>query len=784
MFKNYFKLALRHLKKNKGFSLLNTFGLAIGLACAVLILLWIEDEVSYNKFHAKYDRIYQVLNNQTYDGTTYTFGATPGLLANGMKSEYPEVLNAARMDWGNRWLFKLDDKPIYENGNFVDPAFLDIFSFDVIYGDKKTALKDEHCIVITERMSRKFFGDANPVGKYLNVNDKGEFLVTAVVKTPPPNSTVSFDWLASFKLFEAANSWWNQWGNNGMQTFVELKPGTDVAAFNKKFHGYLKSKIDEATGRPFLFAMKDWRLRYKFEEGKQAGGRIEYVRLFALIAGLLIIIACINFMNLATARSEQRAKEVGVRKAMGALRGTLMRQFMGESIIMSFIAMVVACLVVRAALPFFNELVNKKLSIGFSDPMQWIIFSGIALVCGIIAGSYPSVYLSSFKPIAILKGLTTSKGGSAAVIRKGLVVTQFVISIVLIVSTLVIYKQIQHVKNRQLGFNLNNLIYMTQKGKINEHLEVIQQDLLATGVVSHAATANQYILQEGNNGGGFEWPGKDPSRDVLITQDQISTDYFNTTGMKLVSGRNFTDPVRDSTNIIINEAFARLFKTKDVVGAVVKNGDAAYTVVGVVKDFVYNNMYQSPQPLVFYCQPHSTNFLLIRFADNANLEQSLSKVEAVLKRDNPGYPFEYKFMDQEFEKLFNSEMLISKLSRLFAILTIIVSSLGLFGLAAYTAERRTKEIGIRKVLGATIANVVRLLSGDFLRLVFISIVIATPLAWYVMNKWLQDYAYRIEIQWWVFAVAGALAIIIATLTVSSQAIKAAIANPVKSLRTE
>lgn len=785
MFKNYLKIALRQLKRNSGFSLLNMFGLALGLTCAILMLLWIENEVSYNWFHKKYDTLYQVYENQTYEDQTFTFIATPGPLAEAMKKEFPEVKNAARTAWGSRWLFNVDEKPIYEDGNYADPAFLKMFSFDMIWGNPNTALNNDHSLVITQRMAKKFFGEGNPVGRTLLVNNKDEFIITGVVIDPPLNSTIRFDWLAPFNLFLKSNDWALLWGNNGMQTFVELEEGSDVKKFNDKFNGFIHSKEEEAIARPFLLPMKDWRLQNNFVEGKQTGGRIEHVRLFSIIAILLIVIACINFMNLATARSEKRAKEVGVRKVMGAQRKSLMKQFMGEAMITSFIAMFVACVFVLAALPFFNELVERKLSLGFHDPYQWLIFIGVAIFCGLVSGSYPSVYLSSFLPVSIFKGMHIGKTSKAGMVRKSLVVTQFVISTVLIVSTVVIYKQIQHVQNRQLGYNKENLIYISQNGKINENLEAIQNDLLATGLVSHVSPCNQTLIQLGNSSGGFNWEGKDPTTDRLITTEYVGPDYIQTTGMKLVAGRNFNPDVKsDSNNVIINETFAKLIGKKDPVNTILRKDSTKYTVVGVVKDFLYNSMYQKPEPFIVYCQPHSTNFLFIRTKDNSRMEETLAKIGSVLKKHNPAYPFEYNFIDQDFNDLFKSEVLVSKLSRLFAILTIFISCIGLFGLAAYTAERRTKEIGIRKVLGATVSNVVSLLSKDFLVLVTIAIVIATPLAWFIMNRWLENYEYRIEMQWWMFIIAGALALVISLFTVSFQAIKAALSNPTKSLRTE
>jgi len=784
MLKNYFIIALRQLKKNSGFSLLNMFGLALGLTCSILILLWIEDEISYDGFHKKYNTIYQVMENQTYEDKTFTFAATPGLLAQAMKAEMPEVTNTARTGWGERWLFTIGEKSIYENGNYVDPSFLDIFSFDFIYGDPKNVFSNDHSIIISEQMSKKFFDDTDPVGKYIKINNSEEFIVSGVIKDLPLNSTIKLKWMASFKLFEKQNPWLTNWGSNGIETFAELKSGVDLKAFNEKFRPFIKNKHSEASARPLLLPMKDWRLRNNFEEGKQVGGRIEYVRLFSIIGVLLIIIACINFMNLSTARAQKRAKEVGVRKVMGAQRNSLMKQFIGESVIVSLIATIVACVLVIVTLPFFNQLVDKKLVLGISDPLQWLIFISLALFCGIISGSYPAIYLSSFKPVSIFKGLTQGRSSNVVLIRKGLVVTQFVVSIVLIIATVVIYRQVEHVKNRQLGYNKNNLLLIEQKGNINKNLEVIQQELLATDVVRNVASSAHQIIESGSSTGGFNWEGKDPSKELLITTDYVSTDYINTAGMQLSAGRSFENTKHDSLNCIINETLAKLIAKKDPLNMILSLDSTNYRVIGVVKDFIYNDMYKKPDPYVIFCQPNSASNLFIRIAENTNTEEALSKIETVFRKNNAGYPFEYKFLDDEFNKRFKSEMLISKLSRLFATLTIIISCIGLFGLAAYTAERRTKEIGIRKVLGATVSNMVTLLSKDFLKLVLIAIAIATPIAWYMMNKWLQDYSYRIEIKWWMFVMAGTSAIVIALLTVSFQAIKAALANPVKSLRTE
>ncbi|HYF33516.1 MAG TPA: ABC transporter permease [Chitinophagaceae bacterium] len=785
MFSSYFKTALRILRKNKGFSLLNLVGLSLGMACAVLILLWVYDEVSYNRFHRNYDNLYQVMENQHYDGKTYTFAALPGPFAPAIKQELPEIEYAARTDWSSMALFSLGDKAIYERGYYADPDFLRMFSFKLKKGDANI-LNDPTSLIITEEMAEKFFGKSDPVGKTLKVNNDKLYTVKGIVETPPRNSSIRFSWLTSFQSYEQRNEWVREWGNNGIQSFVQLKKGADPAQVDKKLYDFIQKKDSGALARPFLLSVDDWRLRSRFEEGKRAGGRITYVRLFSFIALLIIIIACINFMNLATARSEQRAREVGVRKVMGAGRRMLMRQFMSESIIMAFVAMVLAALIVLLVLPPFNTLVEKELAFSFSNPIISIGLPALALVCGLLAGSYPSFYLSSFNPINIFRGLRTGPNSSVTIIRKGLVVTQFVISIGLIICTIIIFQQIQHIKSRQLGYDKENVILVPLRGKMNERFATIRQELLNTGMIRNAAAANSRVLDMGSSSEDFRWQGKDPKSQVLITMEWVSPEYISTMQMKLKSGRDFY-PVaeQDSTNIIINETFAGIIGKENPVGTVLTRDDGRQlTIVGVVKDFLFNDMYKKPDPLVLFSQPRSTNRMLVSVKAGQNMQQALAKIETVLDKHNPGYPFEYRFMDDEFSKLFTSEMMIGRLSRLFAILTIVISCLGLFGLAAYTAERRTKEIGIRKVLGASLSNVVTLLSKDFLRLVALAAVIAFPVAWWFMHQWLQGYAYRVGISWWVFGAAGVLAVIIALCTVSFQAVKAGLSNPVKSLRTE
>jgi len=784
MIKNYFKTAFRNLWKNKSYGFLNVFGLAIGIACAAFIFLWVEDEMSYNHQNVKRDQLYKILENQPYEGKTYTFSATPGLLAKGMKDEIPGIKNACRMTWEQYTLFNLGEKSIYERGVYVDSSIFDMLTLPLVAGNKENAFKQLHSLVISEKMAAKFFGERDVLGKTLKVDNKEEYVITGVFKDIPQNSSIKFEWLSPFKIYNDRNGWLNEWGNNGIQTLVELEKATDPATVNKKLYSYLQSKDTTIVARPFLFGMNEWRLYSKFEEGKQTGGRIQYVRMFSTIAWIILFIACINFMNLATARSEKRAREVGVRKVLGAGKKILVAQFIGEAMILAFLSLFIAVGIISLVLPAFNTLVEKQLSIGFNNPLHILSLLAIGLLCGLVAGSYPALYLSSFNPISVFKGLKL-KGSGASLIRKGLVVVQFGLSIFFIIGTIIVYNQIQHIKNRDLGYNKDNVIQTGLRGNMKDNFGVIKQQLLSSGFVENAAMSNLNQLYMGSSTGGYDWEGKDPSKKVLVTQDFISPEYIKTMGIQLTKGRDFyTDPKQDSLNVIINETFAKIIGKKDIVGTLLRNDSTNYTVVGVVKDFVFGDMYAKSDPLIFRCWPDYFGYMYVKLKPQANVERAVDKIKTTITSNNPGFPFDYIFVDDEFDKQFKSEVLIGKLSRIFALLAIVITCLGLFGLSAYTAERRTKEIGIRKVLGASVTGITSLLSKEFLILVLIAAVLAFPFAWWIMHGWLQDFAYRITISWWIFISAAVLAMFIALFTISFQAIKAALANPVKSLRTE
>ncbi|MEM6515500.1 MAG: ABC transporter permease [Bacteroidota bacterium] len=786
MFKNHLKVTFRSLLKNKGYSFLNIFGLAIGITCASLIFLWVEDEFSFNQSFARQDNIYYVPTNQNYEGEWRTFYSTPGPLAQDMLNEIPGIKRATRSSYEER-LFNVGENNINISGRFVDEDFLDIFSLEFIEGTRKNAFSNPDAIILTRETAEKLFGShKKALGNTLRMSNQDDYLVTGVIEDLPENITFSFSWLATFEKYSQAETWMLEYGNNFSDTFVELDSQADFETVDKNVREIIQQKDEDSNTYAFLHAMKDWHLRSKFEDGKVIGGRITYVQLFTVIAFIILLIACINFMNLSTARSEKRANEVGVRKAMGSSRKSLITQFISEALVLSFIATGISVVLLLLFLPKFNLIIEKDLSLGLSNTSHIIVLLSTSIVCGLFAGLYPAFYLSSFKPVAVLKGLKITDG-SASFIRKGLVIGQFTISIVFIIVTILVYQQIQFAKNRDLGYDKDQLLSLRVNDEVIEKFNVIQQDLIDTGAIQNAALSNSNILSGGNNGSGFQWKEGIDTEDVLISFRHVSQSFFNTTGMQILEGRGFSNTIEaDSSNTLVSESLARMMgsDTKSVIGKTIRRGDDFRNIIGVVKDYLYGNMFSSSDPVLFFNNHIYARYIYIKTKDGIPIKDALNSIESVLKTNLPDFPFDYTFVDEAFEAKFKSEQLIGKLSQIFALLAILISCLGLFGLAAYTAEQRKKEIGIRKVLGASVSGLVRLLSKDFLKLVIIAILIAVPTAWYYMKNWLQDYEYRIEIDWLVFVYAGMAAISIALVTVSFQAIKAAIANPTESLKTE
>ncbi|WP_273568248.1 ABC transporter permease [Maribacter halichondriae] len=786
MFKNYLKIAWRNLWKNKGYSSLNIFGLAIAITCASLILLWVEDEVSFDSVFTKKENVYVVLANSEFDGEWRTFGDTPGPLAQDLKDEMPEIVKTARTSDGNM-LFTIGDNSVNRSGTYVDADFLDILSLQFVEGNIESALDRPDAIVLTQKTASDLFGkNTTALNKTLRVNNNNNYVVTGVVKDLPDNTTLGFGWLAPFERFNEGedNEWMKEYGNNFAYTFVELALGSNYKAVDTKLRELLPEKMEDPDSYFFLHPMKDWHLRNNFENGEKVGGQIVFVRLMAIIALIILLIACINFMNLATARSEKRAKEVGLRKVLGSGKKMLISQFMAEALITAALATVVSVFFLSMLLPQFNILIEKQLELRLFDARHLLSLLSISLICGLLAGWYPAFYLSSFKPAEALKGVK-SKQGNSGIIRKGLVVAQFAVSIVFIISTIIVYQQIQHVKSRDLGFAKENLIKIPVKGDMLKNFDPIKNEIIASGMVENVALLNTHILADGYNGTNLEWQGGTDTKDVLISFRYISSDFFKTAGMEIIEGRGFSeDASKDSTNTLISQSFAKLMGEGSALGKTVIRYGKTYTVLGVVKDYLYGDMYGTSDPVMFFNDPSWAQYLYIKTKSGTAMTTALTVMEKVIKTHNPAFPFEYEFVDDSFNSRFKSEKMMGSLSQIFAILAIVISCLGLFGLSAYTAEQRRKEIGVRKVLGSSVMGIVKLLSKDFLSLVLIALLVAGPLAWWAMKNWLEGFNYRIEINPWVFAFAGLIAIGIALLTVSFQAVKAALANPVKSLRTE
>ena len=792
MFKNYLKIAWRNLLKRKVFTAINILGLAIGITCSGLILLWVEDEMNFDGVFPKQDLVYYVPTNQNFEGETYTFYSTPGPLAKDLKDEIPEITRSATT-WSGEMLISQGDNGINRRGRYADPDFLDIFSLRFVEGNAQTALNRPDAIVLTKKTAHALFGENIEVlNQVLRINNKYNFTITGIIEDLPNNVTFGFDWLLPFERFQLGEddmSWAKEYGNNFADTFVELDPNADFLAVDAKVRALIPSKMKDSeitANQAFLHSIKDWHLRSDFREGKKVGGQITLVRLVSLIAFIILLIACINFMNLSTAQSEKRANEVGIRKVLGSSKKRLISQFMAEALITACLSAIMSVVMMILLLPFFNTLVEKQLELRFYDGIHLFSLFGITLICGILAGWYPALYLSSFRPIHILKGIQV-KYGSAAVIRKGLVIAQFAVSIIFIISTIIVYQQVQHARERDLGYGKEHLINIAVSGEMIKEFNPIKRDMIASGRVENVALTNSTMLSSGNNGAGLSWPGGTKTEDVLVRFRYVSPSFFETMGLKIRDGHGFNENrVADSTNILITESFAKLLGPGSAVGKMITRNKTAYNVIGVVNDYLYGDMYGNGRsgPVMFYNHPEYANNLYVKLRPEASISEALVSIREVMKKYNPAFPLEYRFENDMFNARFKNEELIGDLSKIFSMLAIVISCLGLFGLSAFTAEQRKKEIGVRKVLGASISGIVQLLSKDIMRLVLLALLIAAPFSWWVMHRWLQKFAYRIDINWWVFAVAGLTAILIALLTISFQSVKAAVANPVKSLRTE
>lgn len=792
MLRNYIKIAWRNLLRNKIFSSINMSGLALGMACSLLIILWLQDERSVDGFHANGDYLYQVYESQFYDGKVGTGYTTQGLLAEELKRVIPEVQYASGLEYiappGTSNTFKVGEQTGKMEGYYAGTDFLHMFSYPLLYGTPQTALNGLTDIAISRKMATSFFGSPEKaIGKTIRFENKEDLQVTAIFEDVPANSSRQFDFLRSWKAFIAENDWVNNWGNTSPATFVQLRKDADrnkVAAKIKDFVYRYRPKIEGERTELGIQPYAETYLHSIFKNGVLDGGRIEYVRLFTLVSIFILLIACINFMNLTTAQSAKRAKEVGLRKVIGAGRSSLVSQFLGEAMLLTACAFIVAILLAVLLLPAFNTLTGKHLSLPVTQPLFWLSLIGLLIVTGIVAGSYPALFLSSLNPVRVLKG-GMKIGGGTGWLRKGLVVFQFALSIILMISMIVIYRQMNYIQTKNLGYDRENLVYIPIEGSLVGHYAHFKEEASRLpGILSVSKMRNSPTVIE-HHTGDITWAGKDPNDVISFADGVVGYDFVGTMKLQLAAGRDFSREFgTDSVAYLLNETAVKKIGYKDPIGQMLTWRGLQGPVIGVLKDFHFNSIHQAIDPLIIRLDENwSWGTILVR-TKAGKTKEALAGLEKLCGTLNPGFPFTYQFSNQEYTKLYKSEQVVSSLSNYFALLAIFISCLGLFGLATFTAAQRTKEIGVRKVLGASVPDITAMLSGDFLKLIFAAMLFGFPLAWLFMDRWLEGFAYKINIEWWMFALTGIAVGCIALLTVSYQSVKAALMNPVKSLKIE
>jgi predicted permease len=788
MLKNYLLVAFRNLTRNKAFSAINILGLALGLTCSLFIGAWVHDERSVDQFNIHSDRLYAIYQRQHTGGVLKMQYTNQGVMADEMKRMLPEVQYASGVTSSETNTFEGNNKILKEDGIYAGQDFFTMFTYPLLEGDKATVLSQSPNIAISRKMATDLFGNPHAaIGQPLRINNGLTMKITGVFENVPDNASSQFDYVINYKFFLKGHEHMQSWDNTGVYCYVMLKEGADPAKFDKEISRFLDKYAHHEKGYWVELGTQRWDEMYLHnrwnEEGQLEGGRIEYVRLFSIVAIFILLIACINFMNITTARSAKRAKEIGVRKVVGAMRIALIRQFVGEAMMLAFISMFVALLLLALLLPAFNMLTEKHIAFP-SGIAFWTGILGVALVTGCIAGSYPALFLSSFRPVSVLKG-TLKLGRGNLLFRKGLVVFQFVVSIVLIVGTIVVSRQVNYIRTKDIGYDKDNLVYIPLEGDLNGKFNLFKEEMLKLPGIKYVSHIGDPPTDIGSATWGIDWEGKDPNSKPTFGDEGVTYDFAKTMNIQVAKGHDFRkDMATDSIGYILNEEAARIVGYKDPIGKPFIMWGRKATIVGVVKDFNFNSLHIPIRPFILYLESNPWGGTTLVRTEPGKTRQVLDGVAALWKRMNPQFPFTYQFSDEEYDKLYKSELMAARLSNWFAGLAIVISCLGLLGLAMFTAEQRTKEIGIRKVLGASVGSVFRLLSGEFLMLVCLSLLIATPLAWLAMSKWLQDYAYHTNISWWMFALAGVAALLITFLTIGFQTIKAALNNPVKSLRTE
>lgn len=790
---NYFKIAWRNLLKNKGYSAINIGGLAVGMAVAMLIGFWIYDELSWNKYHQNYNKIAQVWQNATFNGEVGSQVSVPGVMAPEIRNKFGNNFKyVVQSSWQNTFVLSYKDNHISKEGIYFEPDAPEMLSLKMIRGTR-AGLKDPYSIMLSESVAKAIFGDQDPLEKSIKINRTYDVKITGVYEDLPFNTTFrDVKVMMPWALWLTDNSWAKNmeypWGSNFSQTFVQLADNVTLEEASKRIKNVKADNVRQEEvnykWEAFLHPMSKWALESDFKNGINTGGSIKYVWMFGIIGIFVLILACINFMNLATARSEKRAKEVGIRKAVGSVRSQLIYQFFAESFLVVFCSFVLSLVLVIIFLPIFNSVADKKIEILWLNPVFWLLSIAFVGITGLLAGSYPALYLSSFQPLQVLKG-TFKVGKWAAIPRKTLVVVQFTVSVTLIIGTIIVYQQIQKAKSRPIGYDRNGLISMGMDKEIQDHYEAFRAELKSAGAIQELTGSNSPLTGVWNTNGGIDWEGKDPGLAVDFPNSRVNKEWGKTVGWKVKQGRDFSrEFATDSAAFIINEATAKFIGFKNPIGKVLKWNDQPYTIIGVVSDIMAESPFYPVRPSLYHTKETELYNLTVRLNPEKSPSESIAIFEKIWKKYVQNVPFAYEFIDEQYGNKFKAEERIGTLSLYFSVLAIFISCLGLFGMASFVAEQRTKEIGIRKVLGASVTNLWQLLSKDFVVLVLISCFIASPIAYYYLNNWLDGYDYRVEISWWVFVAAAAGSLTITLLTVSYQAIRAALINPVKSLKTE
>ncbi len=792
MIKNYLKIAVRNLLRNKLHSFINVIGLSIGLTVCLLIVLYVNYELSYDTFNQNYQTIYRVAQHQNQNDIWYEVGRSPAKMSPTLKEQFPEVKNATRFAlWGNL-LLSYKDKNIDEpNGIYAESSLFQMFTFSFMKGEAKKALENPNSIVLTESFAKKYFENENPIGQTIQLNQKYPMLVTGVIKDIPANSHLTFDFVIPLDFVKNYNVNLEEWRGNSFYTYIQLHDNQQESSINDKLKDFAKKTFDNEAEVFYLQPLKDIHLHSRFDFNTDFGDRgdIRYVQLFSLLALIVLLLACFNFMNLSTAIASKRSKEVGLRKTLGAQKTQLVGQFMVESALVVLVASGITLFCVEMMSSYLENFFGKNIFVLLNDKMLWLQFGTLLILTTLLAGSYPAFVLSSFSPAKILRGLLFSPSQSKFWnLRNSLVVGQFMLSVLMIIAAIVIYSQISYMSNKKLGINKDNLVYVQMKNEWKQNYQIIKQELTKQAGIESVSATNFYSMP-------FKWvgstsvfnmkiDGKKTEKEFNIHQFRTELGFLETMQIEMVEGRNFSEMIAADTNsVILSESTVKMLDLKDPIDRELDVFGEKGKIIGIFKDFHFVKLTDKIAPAYITIKPKEVDYLLVRIKSE-NVQETINKIQEVSAKHSNGYPVEIQFLDQDYEQLYKGEKMIGILFLWFTSLAIFISCLGLFGLAAFTAERRIKEIGIRKVLGATILQITTLLSKDFLKLVLIAFVIASPIAYYFMDKWLADFAYRITISWWIFALAGASAILIALITVSWQSVKAALMNPVKSLRSE